>query len=75
MTVESSRPASPSYQFFMLVLCFYALAALAAQTTIRLEPETRGILDYADYAVCAFFLVDFGVSLFRAPDRWRYFFT
>jgi len=75
MSVESSRPMSPSYQFFMLVLCLYALGALAAQTTIRLEPETRSILDYADFAVCALFLVDFGVSLVRAPDRWRYFFT
>jgi voltage-gated potassium channel len=59
----------------MLVLCLYALAAVAAQTTLRLEPETRGILDYVDYVVCFVFLIDFAVSLVRAPSRWGYFFT
>jgi voltage-gated potassium channel len=59
----------------MLVLCLFALGALAVQTTTRLEPGTRTILDYADYLVCAFFLVDFALSLLRAPNRWRYFVT
>jgi voltage-gated potassium channel len=75
MTEGESKGSSPSYQFFMLVLCLYALGALAAQTAFRLEPGTRGILDYADYGVCVLFLVDFGFSLFRAPNRWRYFST
>ena len=57
----------------MLILCLYALAALAIETAIHLEPGTRAILDYADYAVCGLFFLDFLVSLWRAPDRWRYF--
>ncbi len=60
------------YQMFMLALCLYALAVLAAQVAIDLKPETREILDYADYAVCGLFFVDFLISLVRAPNPWRY---
>jgi len=67
--------ASPSYQLFMLVLCLYALAALAAQVAIQLEPGTRRILEYADYIVCFLFLCDFFVCLVRAPNRRQYFLT
>lgn len=62
-------------QLAMLVLCIYALGTLAARTAIRFSPQTDAILDYADYALCGLFLVDFLISLFRAPNRWRYFIT
>jgi voltage-gated potassium channel len=75
MDDAQARPVSTGYQLFMLVLCLYALGALAAQTAVHLAPETRGILDYADYAVCAMFLCDFLISLWRAPDRRKYFLT
>jgi len=72
MNRGETRPVSASYELFMLVLCLYALGALAAQSVIRFEPETQGIFDYADFAVCAFFFVDFVVSFLRAPNRWHY---
>jgi voltage-gated potassium channel len=72
MGAIETKPGSTGYQMFMLVLCLYALAVLAAQVAIDLEPETRDILHYADYAVCGLFFVDFVVSLIRAPSRWRY---
>jgi len=72
---RGSRPVSAGYQLFMLVLCLYALVVLALQTVIRLDPGTRGVLDYADYGVCALFFMDFILSLLRAPDRWHYFRT
>ena len=59
----------------MLVLCLYALAALAAQSAMRLEPGTRRILDYADYVVCVMFFADFVISLLGVSNRWRYFIT
>jgi voltage-gated potassium channel len=71
---EKGTP-SAGYQLFMLVLCLYALGALAAQSAARLEPRTRGVIDYADNVVCVFFLADFLVSLWQAPDRRRYFLT
>jgi len=70
-----ARPVSTGYQFFMLMLCLYALGALAVQRAVKLAPTTQGILDYADYAVCAMFLCDFLISLWRAPDRRRYLLT
>jgi voltage-gated potassium channel len=59
----------------MLVLCIYALGVLAVQTAAKLRPETRDILDLADYAVCVIFFVDFLIDLWRASDRRKYLFT
>jgi voltage-gated potassium channel len=75
MEQPGSRRISPSYQLFTLVLSLYALGVLTVQTMVRLTPETREILDHADHGVCAIFFVDFVISLIRAPDRRRYFFT
>lgn len=75
MDSAQTRPVSVGYQLFMLILCLYALAALALQTAIRIQPETQAVLDYADYAVCALFFLDFIVSLWRAQNRSRYFVT
>ena len=67
------RNERPGYQFFMLVLCLYALAALAVQNVLG-EHERR-ILDYADNLVCLIFFADFVVSFIRAENRAKYFFT
>lgn len=40
-----------------------------------LDPEIRTVLQAADAAVCLVFFVDFLFALYRAPDRWRYFYT
>ena len=64
---------SPIYQVAMLILCVFALAALAIETTGRAEPEVRTILTYADYALCGVFFFDFLLSLYLAPNRARYF--
>lgn len=70
-----ARPASPGYQLFMLALCVFALASLAARSTVALAPETGTVLEYADLAICAFFFADFLICLWRAPNRTRYFFS
>ena len=75
MTDSEKPPVSMGYQLFMLSLCLYALGALALQTAIRLEPRTQEVLDYADYAVCALFLLDFVIILWRSRNRWRFFVT
>jgi voltage-gated potassium channel len=69
------KPISATYQLGMLILSFYALAALAAQNAMQLDPEIRGVLEYADYAVCILFLIDFCISLWDAPSRKRYLLT
>lgn len=71
----TNRASSHSYQLFMLGLCIYAIAALAVHALVPLDPSTVEILDTADVAVCALFLVDFCVSFAKAPDRWCYMYT
>src|SRR5262245_44393584 len=73
MAASDQDSFSPPYQLFMLILCLFALGGLAAQRMAVLSPETRGVLEYADYLVCALFFVDFVVCLVRAPRPWRYF--
>lgn len=74
-TARSKPNASPAYQVVMLILCLYALAALAVETAVKVDPQIRAVLEYADYAVCMLFLVDFFLTLWFAPDRLRYLMT
>lgn len=72
---STQRAESVPYQLFMLVLCVYVLVALAAETAFIRDEDTRSILRLADTAICAVFLGDFLLSLSRAENRWRYFYT
>jgi voltage-gated potassium channel len=77
-TVNSAAPKpaiSPAYQLAMLVLCLYTLLAMAAESAMKIDPQIRAVLEYADYAVCVLFLVDFAISFWTAPNRVHYFFT
>lgn len=69
-----SRSVSP-YQLFMLVLCLYALLALAMHSFLALGEETRRLLEWTDNVVCLLFLLDFVVSFVRAERRWHYLVT
>ncbi|MEZ5289456.1 MAG: ion transporter [Vicinamibacterales bacterium] len=68
-------PAGSPYQLFILVLCLWALGSLAVGAAVPLAPDTLTVLEYADTFVCAVFLVDFLVNLYRAPSRWGYLAT
>lgn len=60
------------YMTFMLALSVYAVAALVLSAFSALSADTRAVLDYADTAVCAFFLLDFLITLIRAENRAAY---
>ena len=62
------------YQIFMLVLCFYAMVALAVEVVLSLDVQTKKIIDIADNAVCALFFIDFLVTIIKAPNKWQYFY-
>jgi voltage-gated potassium channel len=71
-----SRPGeSTSYQVFMFALCVYTLVVLSAELFFTPGTETRQLLEYADNGICLIFIVDFGISLYRSPNRWRYLYT
>jgi voltage-gated potassium channel len=76
MTTDANpREPSVGYQLFMVTLCVYALGILTVQTATQLDPQIRGVLDYADNLICALFFFDFVMSVVRAPDRKRYLLT
>lgn len=61
------------YVVFMLLLSVLSLVGLAFSTVGHLDPDQSYILAMADDVVCVVFFIDFLVSLYRAPNRWRYF--
>jgi len=68
----TSAGTRSSYQLFMLALCAIALAFLAVQSSPSLDGESRAILEYADFAICILFFIDFVYSFATAPDRLKY---
>lgn len=67
---EKARP----YQIFMLVLCLYAMIAIAMEAALSLDTQTQKIIDIADNAVCALFFIDFLINIIKAPNKWQYFY-
>jgi voltage-gated potassium channel len=63
------------YQLFMLVISLFALLLVGLESLLVLDPATSVILQHADNLVCALFLIDFGNTLARAPNRLRYLAT
>jgi voltage-gated potassium channel len=66
---------APVYHLFMLVLCVLALVGIVVQNAFRHDPEIELVLDYADFIICVAFSIDFFITLWRAPRRWRYLVT
>jgi voltage-gated potassium channel len=73
--MDAPRHESQEYQLFTLVLCVVTIAALGAEATLKLDPRSVGVLQYADTAICGLFLLDFVLSFRRAKNRWHYFRT
>jgi voltage-gated potassium channel len=66
---------SSGYQLLMLILSVLSVTVVAAEFSGRLRPTTAQILKFTDLGFCVMFLFDFGLQLYRAPDRKKYFFT
>jgi len=64
-----------SYEMFMLALCVWALGVLAAGTFAKWDDSTKAILDYADFAICGMFFIDFLVTLIRSKHKIAYLAT
>lgn len=67
-----SAPRIRLYQLFILVLSIYAIGILAVETLAPISESTRQILLISDKILCAFFFLDFIISLAKAPNRWQY---
>lgn len=70
--MEDSEAKGP-YVIFMLVLSILSLVALGFSASGGLSKDQTSILQIADTVVCGLFLIDFLVTLYKAPDRLKYF--
>lgn len=56
-------------QVVTFILSIYAVIALLLQSVVPLTPEATTLLDRIDLNICIVFLVDFFVSLYKAPSK------
>jgi voltage-gated potassium channel len=62
---------SSIYNLFILVLTLFSLVIV---TGIIIRPVNNSVLWWVDFLICMIFLLDFAISLWRAPNRGDYFF-
>lgn len=72
-TEPGTTNRSNAYHIFILVLTVYALIIMVA-LLLPLSPATLVLLETYDNVICFVFLIDFGLSIRRAPSRSHYFF-
>jgi len=63
---------SPFYQMVLLFLSVYVLCAIIIESFIITDIEIKQVLQYIDFFVCIFFLIDFFVNLFSAESKLQY---
>lgn len=73
--MKTPRSDSVPYQLFMFGLSVLTILVLVGEIALRSSPNERELLQRVDTAICVFFLFDFFVCLYRAPNRWRYMYT
>lgn len=56
----------------MLVLSIYVVLALLVRELVTIALPTQQLLDRIDTVICLYFLYDFGLRLWQAPDKWRF---
>lgn len=69
---EATAARQAPYLLFSLLLSVATIATLWIASVRDLAPEIRQVLQYADWAVCALFFVDFLVQVARAENRGQY---
>ena len=60
---------SASYDLFILILTIFSLVVVGL-FLLPLKPAVDAILLFVDFILCAFFLLDFFLTLRRAPSAW-----
>ena len=71
---EKSNGSVP-YQLFTLVLCVLVIGLLLFDTTQTVNEETKTLLKWADYSLCALFFADFIYQLVTVDNRRKYMVT
>jgi voltage-gated potassium channel len=53
----------------VFILTIYVLGALVVDTFFNLSPETSRLLNYFDYFICMFFLIEFLFRFFKSSNK------
>jgi len=56
----------------VIALSIYVLGALLVDTIYVLPSETKILLNYIDYAICAFFFLEFCIRFYKAEKKLRF---
>ncbi len=60
------------HQVVTLVMSVYVVLTLLVRELVPMHKETRQLLDQIDTGVCIYFLFDFFVRLYQAPDKRKF---
>ncbi|QIP16632.1 potassium channel family protein [Spirosoma aureum] len=60
------------HQVIMLVLSVYVVLALLIRELVPMYEDTRQLLDQIDTGICVYFLFDFFLRLYQAPDKLKF---
>lgn len=69
---KAVSPKITLHQVIMLVLSIYVVVALLIRELVPMQEQTRQLLDQVDTAICFYFLYDFFLRLYQAPDKWLF---
>jgi len=59
----------------IMLLSIFSIALLSLLFFIPSESEVYRLIGYFDFILCMIFLVDFFNQLYKAENKWRYFYT
>jgi voltage-gated potassium channel len=66
------KQALHPFNLIIFVLSVYVIGALLVDAFFELSPEMSKLLHEIDYAICAFFFIDFLVRFFSAKNKLHY---
>jgi voltage-gated potassium channel len=73
--IAIQTPKQQAYSFFILLISIFSIVIIGIITLVPISPQDLILIEMLDYIICAIFFVDFLVSLFRAKNKRKYFFT
>ena len=56
----------------VIVLSIYVLITLVVSTVYKLSPEVARLLDFIDNGICIFFLMEFCIRFYKAPNKMKF---
>ncbi|AUD01575.1 potassium channel family protein [Spirosoma pollinicola] len=69
---STTPPKLTLHQLIMLVMSVYVVIALLIRELVPMNEQSRQLLDQIDTGICFYFLYDFFLRLYQAPNKWEF---